>query len=80
VPLADTLGPRSTVLGFGADPAGHLTGAQRDYLTRLGASLIKVTDSRPGTGGRAAVLAQSIRNAGLAAGRQPNTRRWISRR
>jgi hypothetical protein len=27
-----------------ADPAEFLTDAQRDYLTRLGASLIKVTD------------------------------------
>ena len=34
------------MLGFGADPAEHLTRAQRDYLTRLGASLVKVTDSR----------------------------------
>jgi 3-(3-hydroxy-phenyl)propionate hydroxylase len=46
VRLDDTLGPWFAVLGFGADPAEHLTGAQRDYLTRLGASLVKVTDSR----------------------------------
>jgi 3-(3-hydroxy-phenyl)propionate hydroxylase len=41
------LGPWFAVLGFGTDPAEHLPGAQRDYLTRLGASLVKVTDSRP---------------------------------
>ena len=52
--LDDTLGPWFAVLGFGADPAGHLTDAQRDYLNRLGASLIKVTDSRAGQSRRTA--------------------------
>lgn len=46
VRLDDALGPWFAVVGFGADPAEHLAGAQRDYLTRLGASLVKVTDSR----------------------------------
>ena len=54
VRLDDTLGPWFAVLGFGADPGEHLTGAQRDYLTRLGASLIKVTDSRASRGQRTA--------------------------
>lgn len=54
VRLDDALGPWFAVAGFGADPAGYLTGAQRDYLTRLGVSLVKVTDSRPGSGERAA--------------------------
>ena len=54
VRLDDTLGPWFAVLGFGADPAEHLTGAQRDYLAQLGASLIKVTDSRAGRGRRTA--------------------------
>jgi 3-(3-hydroxy-phenyl)propionate hydroxylase len=52
--LDDTLGPWFAVLGFGADPAEHLTDAQLDYLTQLGASLIKVTDSRAGRGRRRA--------------------------
>lgn len=50
VRLDDTLGPWFTVIGFGADPAEHLTDAQRDYLTQFGASLLKVTDSRAGRG------------------------------
>jgi 3-(3-hydroxy-phenyl)propionate hydroxylase len=54
VRLDDTLGPWFAVVGFGADPAEHLCEAQRDYLVRLGASLVKVTDSRAGRG-RAAV-------------------------
>jgi 3-(3-hydroxy-phenyl)propionate hydroxylase len=54
VRLDDTLGPWFAVLGFGADPAGHLTDTQRDYLTRLGVSLIKVIDSRAGRGQRTA--------------------------
>ena len=53
VRLDDVLGSWFAVIGFGADPAGHLTGAQRDYLTQLGASLVKVTDSRAGRGQRA---------------------------
>jgi 3-(3-hydroxy-phenyl)propionate hydroxylase len=47
VRLDDTLGSWFAVIGFRADPAEHLTEAQRDYLTRLGAS---VTDSRAGRG------------------------------
>jgi 3-(3-hydroxy-phenyl)propionate hydroxylase len=54
VRLDDTLGSWFAVLGFGADPAGHLTDAQRGYLTQIGASLVKVTDSRAGRGQRAA--------------------------
>jgi 3-(3-hydroxy-phenyl)propionate hydroxylase len=50
VRLDDTLGSWFTVIGFRADPAEHLTDGQRDYLTRLGASLVKVTDSRAGRG------------------------------
>jgi 3-(3-hydroxy-phenyl)propionate hydroxylase len=52
VRLDDTLGSWFGVIGFCADPAEHLTDAQRDYLTQLGASLIKVTDSRAGRGQR----------------------------
>ncbi len=52
VRLDDTLGPWFAVIGFRADPAEHLTDAQRDYLTQLGASLIKVTDSRACRGQR----------------------------
>jgi hypothetical protein len=48
--LDDLLGSWFAVIGFRADPAEHLAGAQRDYLTRLGASLVEVTDSRPGRG------------------------------
>jgi 3-(3-hydroxy-phenyl)propionate hydroxylase len=50
VRLDDVLGPWFAVIGFGADPAGHLTGAQREYLAHLGARLVKVTDSRAGRG------------------------------
>jgi 3-(3-hydroxy-phenyl)propionate hydroxylase len=50
VRLDDTLGSWFAVVGFGADPAEHLSDAQRDYLIRLGASLVKVTDSRAGRG------------------------------
>jgi 3-(3-hydroxy-phenyl)propionate hydroxylase len=52
VPLDDVLGSWFAVLGFGRDPAEHLTETQRDYLTELGASLIKVTDSRADHGQR----------------------------
>ncbi|HEX5304203.1 MAG TPA: bifunctional 3-(3-hydroxy-phenyl)propionate/3-hydroxycinnamic acid hydroxylase [Streptosporangiaceae bacterium] len=55
VRLDDVLGSWFAVIGFRADPAGHLTDAQRDYLARLGASLIKVTDSRAGRGRQPAV-------------------------
>jgi 3-(3-hydroxy-phenyl)propionate hydroxylase len=48
--LDDTLGSWFAVIGFRADPAEHLADVQRDYLTRLGASLVKVTDSRAGRG------------------------------
>ena len=54
VRLDDTLGSWFGVIGYCADPAEHLTDAQRDYLTQLGASLIKVTDSRAGRGQRTA--------------------------
>lgn len=50
VRLDDALGSWFGVIGFRADPAEYLTDAQRDYLTQLGASLIKVTDSRAGDG------------------------------
>jgi 3-(3-hydroxy-phenyl)propionate hydroxylase len=46
VRLDDTLGSWFAVLGFGVDPAEHLADAERDYLTRLGATLIKAIDSR----------------------------------
>jgi 3-(3-hydroxy-phenyl)propionate hydroxylase len=54
VRLDDTLGSWFAVIGFRADPAEHLTDAQRDYLTGLGASLVKVIDSRAGRGQRTA--------------------------
>jgi 3-(3-hydroxy-phenyl)propionate hydroxylase len=49
--LDDVLGPWFAVLGFGADPAGHLTDAQRDYLAGLGATFVKVVGSRAGETG-----------------------------
>jgi 3-(3-hydroxy-phenyl)propionate hydroxylase len=48
VRLDDTLGSWFAVLGFGVDPAEYLTDAERDYLIRLGATLIKAIDSRAG--------------------------------
>lgn len=53
--LDDVLGPWFAVVGFGADPAEHLSGAQRDYLTALGATFVKVVDSRAGRARRATV-------------------------
>lgn len=50
VRLDETLGPWFAVVGFGTDPAEDLSDAQRDYLIRLGARLVKVTDSRAGHG------------------------------
>jgi 3-(3-hydroxy-phenyl)propionate hydroxylase len=53
--LDDVLGPWFGVVGFGADPGEHLSGAQRDYLTALGATFVKVVDSRAGRARRATV-------------------------
>lgn len=46
VPLDEVLGPWYSIVGYGTDPAEHLTDAQRDYLTRLDTTFIKVIDSR----------------------------------
>ncbi|MFD1538911.1 bifunctional 3-(3-hydroxy-phenyl)propionate/3-hydroxycinnamic acid hydroxylase [Nonomuraea guangzhouensis] len=53
--LDDVLGPWFALVGFGADPAEHLSGAQRDYLIPLGATFVKVVDSRAGLARRATV-------------------------
>lgn len=48
VRLDEVLGPWFAVVGFGVDPAEHLTDAQRAYLAGLDTTFIKVTDSRIG--------------------------------
>jgi 3-(3-hydroxy-phenyl)propionate hydroxylase len=55
VRLDDVLGPWFAVLGFGADPAAHLSAAQRDHLIALGAAFVKVVDSRAGRARHATV-------------------------